>query len=79
MNTFLFRTFSEVAHSQGMCSILLTTISFLVYGYTERHSRTTIYTTVTTITKKKFTEEQLVNDQWVTTDEYQVSSISTIC
>ena len=44
----------------------------------ERHSRTTIYTTKTVIVKKKFIEEQMVNDQWVTTDEYQVNQISHI-
>ena len=46
------------------------------YDCTERHSRTTIYTTKTLVVKKRFIEEQLVNDQWVTTDEYQVSTIS---
>ena len=39
---------------------------------TERHSRTTIYTTKTVIIKKSYIEEQMINNQWVTTDEYQV-------
>lgn len=54
-----------------MCSLLW--YDLLQYDHTERHSRTTIYTTVTVVTKKRFIEEQMVNDQWVTTDEYQVN------
>ena len=46
---------------------------------TERHSRTTIYTTKTVIIKKSYIEEQMVSNQWVTTDEYQVNSISYRC
>jgi len=45
-----------------------------VYDYTEH--RTTIYTTVTIITRKRYIEEEMVNGQWVTTDEYQVKSAS---
>ena len=46
-----------------------------MYDNTER--RTTIYTTITIITRKKFIEEEMVNGQWVTTDEYQVSALHT--
>ena len=38
----------------------------------ERQSRTTIVTKKTTIILKTFKEEEFINDQWVTTDEYQV-------
>ena len=38
----------------------------------ERQSRTTIITKKTTIISKTFKEEEFINDQWVTTDEYQV-------
>ncbi|XP_065913557.1 serine-rich adhesin for platelets-like isoform X2 [Dysidea avara] len=37
----------------------------------ERQSRTTIVTKKTTIILKTFKEEEFINDQWVTTDEYQ--------
>ena len=46
----------------------------------ERESRTIIITKKTTVISKSFKEEELINDQWVTTDEYQVlyRSISSL-
>ena len=58
-----------------MYNVILTMILIVnhICDHIERHSRTTIYTIKTVIIKKSYIEEQMINDQWVTTDEYQVN------